>query len=500
MAVGKNIVANIVGRVWSLVSIYIFVPIYINLLGVENYGVISFYALLLTLLAFADAGLTATLNREFAKAGSEGSDYRQNLLRTFEFVYLFISVFIIGFVFFTAPYIVKYFVKSDTIPVESLVHHIRIMGVIIAFYLFSSLYNGGLVGLQKQVLSNILAIIYGIVRSALVIIPLYWIRNLDFYFYWQLFAVIVYFYFLRHYLVKSIRVNLPTRSNFLYLKNVWRYALGMMAMAVIYAINTQIDKLSISNLLSLTYFSYYSLASMIGQGVLILAMPIGVAFFPELTRIITSKETEKAKMFFHQFAYIIAAITSSLAVIIVFYAHDYILIWTHDIIIANAISSTTILLTLGAMFMSVQLCPYYLALANGHTKTNVVMGIICIIFIIPSLQFLIPKFGLLGAAIPWLVVNFSVTILLGYIIIQKFMKGEFIKWLVFDSFTPVLISFGVGILFSSLFKFFPSGFYSVLYGFIIVLISFSVNGYIFYRRYPETLQLSIISKFLKRKS
>lgn len=500
MAVGKNILANITGRIWTMISIYIFVPLYISLLGVESYGVISFYTLLLTLLTFADAGLTATLNREFAKGDTNDIAYRQNLLRTFEYIYIAIGVFIVGLIFISAPFIVEKFIKSDSIPYSNLVKYVRIMGVVIAFYLFSSLYNGGLMGLQKQVLRNALQIFYGILRSGLVLIPLFWIRDLGFYFYWQLFSVIIYFFVLRHFVNNIVSVPKPVIPSFSYFSKIWKYALGMMAMAIIYAVNTQIDKLSISKLLSLTDFSHYSLAAMVGQGVLVLAMPIGMAFFPELTRLVALKDVDRSKQFYHKFSYIIAAITSSLTIIILLYANDYILIWTGNVTIAQSIVPTTILLTLGAMFMSVQLCPYYLALANAHTRTNVALGIFSILVIIPSLQFLIPKYGLLGAAIPWLIINFIATVLLGYIVMSKFMKGEFLRWFILDSILPILVSFSIGVLLSFLLKYCPEGiYYSVIYGLMIVFITVLANGYIFSRIYPEILHTPIVTQFLKKK-
>ena len=52
---------------WSVVSVYLFIPIYLTFLGPEAYGLIGFYTTLLGVLAFTDLGLTATLNREMAR-------------------------------------------------------------------------------------------------------------------------------------------------------------------------------------------------------------------------------------------------------------------------------------------------------------------------------------------------------------------------------------------------------------------------------------------------
>lgn len=105
----KNIFANYGGRIWSFLSVYIFIPVYINILGIEAYGVISFYSILLGLLAFADGGLTATLSREFAGKGHKDRVYAGNLLKTFEAVYIFIIILIIFCIFFLHSKLLKCF-------------------------------------------------------------------------------------------------------------------------------------------------------------------------------------------------------------------------------------------------------------------------------------------------------------------------------------------------------------------------------------------------------
>jgi O-antigen/teichoic acid export membrane protein len=37
----KNIIANYVGKIWGIISVFVFVPFYINILGIESYAVIN---------------------------------------------------------------------------------------------------------------------------------------------------------------------------------------------------------------------------------------------------------------------------------------------------------------------------------------------------------------------------------------------------------------------------------------------------------------------------
>ena len=62
-----NIAANYFGSGWTALSLYICVPFYIKFLGVENYGLIGFYAVLQSVFAFAYFGMIQTLGREMAR-------------------------------------------------------------------------------------------------------------------------------------------------------------------------------------------------------------------------------------------------------------------------------------------------------------------------------------------------------------------------------------------------------------------------------------------------
>ena len=68
------------------------------------------------------------------------------------------------------------------------------------------------------------------------------------------------------------------------MKTVGRFAGGMMIMAVISSLNTQIDKLIISKMLSLKEFGYYALAGTISQVPELLITPIAMAILPRMVK------------------------------------------------------------------------------------------------------------------------------------------------------------------------------------------------------------------------
>jgi O-antigen/teichoic acid export membrane protein len=129
--------------------------------------------------------------------------------------------------------------------------------------------------------------------------------------------------------------------------------------------------------------------------------------------------------------------------------------------------------------------PYHLAIANGHTKTNVRFGIFSVICIIPSLIFFVKQFGLIGATYTWLILNFVAYFYLGYSIINKFLKNEFSRWLINGTLIPLFISILVGIL-GYLFTInLQKGYYVLLYSFTIFTITLGCQLFIFNKIYPK---------------
>jgi len=150
-----------------VVSVYIFVPLYLKFLGIEAYGLIGFYSTLLGVLALADMGLTATLSREMARLEArEGADGEMgDLLRTYESIYLGISLGLAAAIWFAAPSIAGRWLQAGALPLGEIASAIKLMGIAIALQLPANLYSGGLFGLQRQVMANSLMIGWGIFRG-----------------------------------------------------------------------------------------------------------------------------------------------------------------------------------------------------------------------------------------------------------------------------------------------------------------------------------------------
>ena len=493
----KNSIFNILSKGWSIISLYIFVPLWIKYVGVEGYGVITFYSVLMTLMHFADAGLSGTLMREFARVEPH-EGYKRDFLRTFETIYLGIAIFVFLVVFFFAGFFVDHFMKSATIPREELLECVKIMAVIMGLNFMTTLYNGGLMGLQKQILAGSISIGHSIIRGVFVLFPLMISPEVKTFILWQLFSMILLFIAERYCLIRSINKN-QEKAHFKieYFAGVWKYALGLMIMAIVAALNSQLDKLVTGNLLSLESLGYYSIAGTLGTAVVTVANSLCNAFYPELTRLVSLGKKKEIVNPFLFFSFAISIVTSAIGISFFFYSSDLLYIWTRDVAIVNNATIPAMILILANIAISLQYSTYYLAMANGHTKTSIIIST-CMLFVMaPSVYVLTKNFGLNATPIPNLVINIVVTAIMAIVLINKFLKGTLRKWML-NSLIPILTSCIIVAPMAYISRILSENPYMRI-GIACIVGAFCIYAtiVIYVRMNPEFKNYSLIKKFLK---
>ena len=87
----KNVFWNLAGGIIAGVSIILITPLYIRLLGVDGYGILSLWLVFQVMLGLFDFGMGPTIVKEFSKE-LQDKQYRVDLLKTAETFNLIISL------------------------------------------------------------------------------------------------------------------------------------------------------------------------------------------------------------------------------------------------------------------------------------------------------------------------------------------------------------------------------------------------------------------------
>ena len=448
----KNIIANFVGKFWSILSNFLFIPLYIHYLGFESYSIISFTLVIAGLMAVLDAGLTATLSREFARKDNLHEE-KIRIFKTLESSY-FIIIGICIFIVFTFSGIIAHrWLNLDSYNPERISFFIKIISFDIGFQLLLRFYMGGLLGLEKQITANLYQVGWGILRNGLAVIPIIFVSKLEIFFIWQTISTIIFSILLRLSLEKNLIGNylfdIKPKIEKEVFKRIWKFAAGMLLISSVASLNTQMDKLTISKLLSIESLGYYTLAVSLAMGIIVIVNPISVALLPRFTTFYSDGKSEEASKLFHKVSLLVSILVFSIMANMGFFAKDLIWIWTGKMELAEHTYTLIPVIAFANAMLALQIIPYNIAIANGYTKLNNILGLISLFVTLPGYWIATKHFGAIGAAYVFCAVQTTMTLLYLYFINARFLKTKKISAIYLSEMLfPILISLIIAFAFS----------------------------------------------------
>ena len=449
-SVRHNITANFAGKAWKGIFSLAFVPIYIQLMGVEVYGLIGIFMSLTALLALLDMGLSATLNRELSRlsVAEDSAQESRNLVRTFEVIYWGIGVLIGIVVVVLAPIIAKYWITSTTISNEIIEQALLIMGMLLAFQWPGTIYTGGLRGLQRQVLLNVIQGVSIMARHfGAVLVLLFISPSIVLFFFWQalvaLFSTIILAVWLWKSLPRTGKKSIFDKR--LLVKN-WKFTSGMIGISLVTIILTQLDKIILSKMLTLEMFGYYMLAFSVASVLASLVNPVHSALFPRLSQLVAGGSEAEISELYHKGCQLVSIIILPIAVTLVFFAEEILILWVGDPVIVRNTHMILSLLVIGTVINGLMTLPYTLQLAYGWTKLTLYKNIIAVILLVPLMVWMVQMYHGIGAALAWVILNLGYIILEIPIMHKRLLKNEMGKWYKRDIILPVLIVTIIGFI------------------------------------------------------
>jgi len=447
-SVKTNVIANFAGRAWISLMSLLFVPLYIKFMGIESYGLIGIFISIIALFSLLDMGLSSTLSRELARlsATKDSAQESRNLVRTLEVIYWGVGLVIGLVVMLLAPVIAHHWVKTQGIPAKTVQQAVMIMGLVAAIQWPSSLYAGGLMGLQRQVRLNGVWMSMATIQHGGAVLVLWFISpTILAYFTWQIFISIVQTLLLAY----SVWKTLPaTHNESVFKKDLlqknWKFAAGMTGITIIATILTQADKVILSKMLTLTVFGYYILAFNIANAVIGLVNPVFSAIFPKLSQLIVEEDNENiVSDYYHKGCQLASIIVFPVAAILAFFSVQVLQVWIRDPVIVQNTHLLLSLLVLGSTFNAVMILPLSLQLAHGWTRLSFIKNVFAVIIYVPLLLWLVGIYGATGAAIVWIILNVGYFLIEIPIMHNRLLVNDMWRWYFKDVGIPILIAFCV---------------------------------------------------------
>jgi O-antigen/teichoic acid export membrane protein len=419
-------------RIITVLSGVIFVPIYVRMIGVESYGLVAFYGTLAGALIIFDLGLSTAISRQVAILKSQGgrANNIQDLVLSVELIYWIIAVGIGLLIILLSYPIAIYWLKAKDLPSYVIRNAIILMGIVFAFQFPASIYDGVMIGLEKQSFNALLYAALSVMKAIGVIAALYFISpTVQCYFIWQALVTLV-FTLLSRYLAKRFLPSSETKARFskTQLKTIWRFAAGMAGISFITFFLSQIDKIVVSKLVRLDYVGYYNLAFIVAGAIIQAISPLQPVIFPKFSALAAQNKQQELIALYHKGCRWVAIIVFPIGFTLIFFAKEILLLWTKNLVLAENTAPILKVFAVGSMCNCMMWMPYFFMLAKGNTRYTIYQNTIASIILVPLLFWWATKYGALGASYVWLSVNAGYVLISIPIFHRLYMKQELGNW------------------------------------------------------------------------
>ena len=440
MSLKENIVANFAGQGWRAVLSFALLPLYINYLGIESFGLIGIFALVQAWLALLDLGLRPAVSREMARylGGAVGVQHVCDLLRTVETLAMAMAATVAVVIWLASHWLAANWVVARSLSVSELALAFSIMGIIAAASFLDNVFISSLVGLQRQVLQNAISVIVATVRGFGALAVLAWVSpTIHAFFLWQLAVSVTSVALNAAYTYRSLP-SPPRKSCFSLeaLHSVTNFALGIAGITLLSLLLTQVDKVLLSRLLTLESFAYYSLACTVSSALYMVVGPISNAIYPRFTELVARNDESGLIIAYHKCAQLVSVLLVPAAIMLAFFGNRILLLWTGNVTITNEVAPLLAILAIGTMIHGFMWIPYQLQLANGWTGLANRINVVAVGILVPTILWAVPRYGAIGAAWIWLVLNIGYLTLGVHFMHRRLLINERWRWYLHDILVP----------------------------------------------------------------
>lgn len=408
-------------------------PIFLLNMGPEAYGLIAIFTLVQAWFALLDAGISQSISRQTARyyAGTLTSQDYCNLYNGLHVAFLFICSFVLVLLLINIDGLAGSWLNVKKINSEDISYILGIIFVCVFMRCTGGLYRGVINGAEKIVWLSFFNIALATLRFVLVIPYLYLydfniLKYFEYQFFIALFEYIILFW-KNNKLIPKNKINI--KQSFIEVRKNKAFIINIGIASTIWLLISQFDKLLLSKYVSLSDYGYYSMGVMLASIILLCSSPVGNAILPRLTNLISRGKKEEAINIYMQLTNFVCIIITMVGFIIILNIDQVVLTWIGDLSSKKYIEDTIIFYVLGNIFLVLSNFPYYLQYAVGDLKYHMRGNLILASIMIPSMFLAILNYGVYGAGITWLIVNFFWFLLWPYFIHKKFFQNVYSVWL-----------------------------------------------------------------------
>lgn len=435
MSLKNNILASYASQIYATLIGIVMVPVYLRFMGMEAYGLIGFFAMLLIWFQLLDVGLTHTMMRETARynAGAVDAMSVRRLLRTLEGFFAGIAIAGAACMILFSEFIASGWLTAQALPVSEVQHSLMLIALVLALRFLSSLYKSVVNGFERLVWLSGFNTLIATIRFVLVVPYFVYVGASPVEFFGfqlavaalELLMIMIKAYRLMPGLADGGRIAWQWEP----LRGVLKFSLSIAVTSSVWIFVTQTDKLLLSKLLTLENYAYFSLAVIVANGVMIVTNPISFAIVPRLSNLAAAGDEAGLIRLYRNATQLVGMIAIPAAVVLAFFSENVLWAWTGNEDIVQAAAPVLALYALGNGILALSAFPYYLQFAKGDLRLHLYGSALFLLLLIPLLVWATLNHGAVGAGYAWLFANVVYFLVWTPVVHRRFAKGLHLQWL-----------------------------------------------------------------------
>ena len=445
MSLKRNILANYASQLYVTAAGIIMVPLYIQYMGAEAYGLVGFFAMLQVWFNLLDMGLTPTMARESARyhgGACTALEYRR-LARALEGI--FCGVALLGgiFLYALAEPMATGWLKAAQLPAQEITQALQLIAVIVALRWMSGLYRGVITGAERLVWLSAFNSVVATGRFVLVLPVLIFVNAAPITFFIVQLGVAMFellgLTWMAYRLLPKIPKGLRIQWQWAPLKPVLKFSLSIAFTSSVWVFVTQTDKLVLSKILPLADYGYFTVAVLVASGIMIVTGPVSSAIMPRMTRLQAEGKHNELIAVYRQATQLVTVLATPVALVLIFFAPQVLWAWTGDAVLVEKAAPVLSLYAIGYAFLAVGAFPYYLQYAKGNLRLHLIGNALFVLFLIPSVIWAATHYGMTGAGWAWLIANATYFFVWTPLVHRKFAPELHMNWLLSDILRPITL-------------------------------------------------------------
>lgn len=439
-----NILSSYVSQIYIIFISIAILPYYIKYMGSEAYGLVGFFALLQSLFSLLDFGLKPTISRQTAQynGGTLSSLNFRQLFRSLHII--FSTVAVIGGVnlLLASNYIANHWLNIESLNLADVIFCLHVMAISVSLRWTTGLYRGVISGSERIVWLSRANAVMATLRFPCALMYMYFFGfTVKSFFTYQLLVAFleIFIYSIKCYsLLPKLSSNISIGWSLKHIKPILAFSLINAVTAAVWVFITQLDKLILSGILSLSDYGYFSLSVLVAAGIMQISTPISTAIMPRMARLEAEKNHEDIRSIYLNSTRLVSIIVVTAGIVLAVISEQFLYAWTGDKFLASQAAPVLQLYSLGNAFLALSAFPYYLQYAKGQLKYHLIGNVIMLAVLLPCIIWAATNYGAIGAGWTWFLTQaFYLVVWTSYVHI-KIEPDINVQW--FRSFVPSLLA------------------------------------------------------------